>query len=143
MKLRRARFRHRPVWARVWWWQIVLGPVRRRWRHRLPAPPPRDAEAVEIAKIEALIGRLEIATMIGSTTAAGRLVDLAEDRVGIARRRMAQEAIARLQSTDFSQRSGSKYDDGARMFGERRLADMGRGGAGVLADTFAGRPQRD
>jgi hypothetical protein len=60
--------------------------------------PPRDVEIEEIRKIEALIGRLEICAAIGSITAAGQLAGMAEDRVGQARRRMAQEALHRLRS---------------------------------------------
>lgn len=60
--------------------------------------PQRDANAEEIARIEALIGRLEIAAMIGSISAAGQLADMAEDRVGIARHRMALDALDRLRS---------------------------------------------
>ena len=48
--------------------------------------------------IEALIGRLEIAAMIGSMTAAGQIAAMAEDRVGVARRRLASEALHRLRS---------------------------------------------
>jgi hypothetical protein len=90
LTLRGKSFRHRPIWARVWWWRLLYS------RGRKPPAKP-DAEAVEIARIDALIGRLEIAAMIGSVTAAGRLADMAVDRVGLARRRMAKEAMARLQ----------------------------------------------
>jgi hypothetical protein len=57
----------------------------------------RDIEAEEIARIQALIGRLEIAARIGSMTAAGRLADMAEDRIGRERRRLAAEALHRLR----------------------------------------------
>jgi hypothetical protein len=60
--------------------------------------PQRDLEAEEIARIAALVGRLEIAAMIGSVTAAGQLAGMAEDRIGQARRRMAQDAVKRLRS---------------------------------------------
>ena len=36
--------------------------------------------------------------MIGSVTAAGQLAGMADDRVGIERRRMAHEALQRLRS---------------------------------------------
>jgi hypothetical protein len=69
----------------------------RRWRQRRPAvKPARDVEAQEIAEVEALIGRLEVAAMIGSTAAAARLATMMEDRVGQARRRMAAEALERV-----------------------------------------------
>lgn len=77
--------------------------LRRAWR-RLAAQftpaqrPPRDIEAEAIAAAEALIARLEICAAIGSVTAAGQLACLAEDRVGVARRRLASEAVHRLRS---------------------------------------------
>ena len=71
----------------------------RRWQQRRsPAKPARDIEAEEIAAAEALIGRLEIAAMIGSTAAAARLATIVEDRVGQARRRMAADALERLHT---------------------------------------------
>jgi len=70
-----------------------------RWQRRRPAvKPTRDIEAEEIAAAEALIGRLEVAAMIGSTAAAGRLAAMAEDRVGMARRSLAGEAVDRLRA---------------------------------------------
>jgi hypothetical protein len=71
--------------------------VLRSYLTRAPRPQ-RDAEAEEIARLEGLIGRLEIAAMIGSVSAAGQLASMAEDRVGIARRNMAREALDRLRS---------------------------------------------
>ena len=85
----------------------------RAWKRRCaPMPKPaRDVEAEEIARIEAQIGRLVIAAMIGSLTAAGQLAGMAEDRVGMARRRMAHEALRRLQSSAVvdARRSHSAY----------------------------------
>jgi hypothetical protein len=83
-------------------YRLTLGyRVRRAWRAvrarfaRAPRPQ-RDVEADEIRKIEALISRLEIATAIGSVTACGQLAGMADDRVGVARRRLAAEALHRL-----------------------------------------------
>jgi hypothetical protein len=65
----------------------------------MPAPKPRpDPEAAEIARTQTLIGRLEIAASIGSASAHQQLTDMAIDRVGVARRRAADEALKRLQS---------------------------------------------
>jgi hypothetical protein len=84
-------------------YRMTLGyRLRRLWRgwvrkfEHLPRPE-RDLESDEIRKIEALIGRLEIAAAIGSITAAGQLASMAEDRVGQARRRLAGEALHRLR----------------------------------------------
>jgi hypothetical protein len=57
----------------------------------------RDLEREEITRDEAVIARLEIAAAIGSMSAQGLLVDMADDRVGCARRRMAQDALGRLR----------------------------------------------
>jgi hypothetical protein len=70
----------------------------RSWKRRPRlAVPTRDIEAEEIAKVETLIRRLEIAARIGSMAAAGRLADMAEDRIGRERRRLAIEALNRLR----------------------------------------------
>jgi hypothetical protein len=71
--------------------------VLRTYLTRAPRPQ-RDLEAEEIARIASEIGRLEIAAAIGSITAGARLSDMAADRLGLARRRLADEALGRLSS---------------------------------------------
>lgn len=71
-------------------------------RRRFSRPPPRDRIAEEIAAIAAHIERLELAALIGSTDAAGRLADMAEDHIGEARRQMARAALARLRARDIA-----------------------------------------
>jgi hypothetical protein len=81
-----------------WRWPTIFGRVRRAWRYRpRRATTPRyDADAVEISRAEALIGRLEIAAMIGHLGAAAQLERLADDPVEAARKRLAKEALERL-----------------------------------------------
>lgn len=75
-----------------------------RWQRRRPVGEPvrptRDPAAEEIARIGAAIDRLEAAATIGSGAAAARLVEMAEDYVGQARRQLARDALERLYSRE-------------------------------------------
>ena len=66
-----------------------------QWRHcrRADAAAPQD---MEISNVAAEIDRLAAAAAAGSLSAAARLTDLAEDRVGIARRDLARTALDQL-----------------------------------------------
>ena len=72
--------------------------LRQRRQRAQPRPTATDATQAAIDGAAEYIGRLESAVRCGSLDAAARLTDIAADRVGVARRRMASEALDRLRA---------------------------------------------
>ena len=69
----------------------------RRWLRRTPAPRPTPdplaSERRVLDEWQRYLDALAAAAMTGDMAAAVRLADLAEDRVGHAKRRMAEAAL--------------------------------------------------